>query len=209
MYWFFAQHNRKGKFMALENKLGIHDPAELSRVEEKISKKRAVELFENSCLSHYEAGTFCMLSFQNGMLEEKKGFCAMASIQDIAKQDYILTPGRYVGIEEQKDDGEHFEDEEEKFTTMVTKTAKAGDVIMSVRAPVGDLNITPIDVCSGRGVCSLRMKNGNQEFLYYMLKYYMPQLINKESGTVLGSINRNDINGLEVDIPSDSRSQKK
>lgn len=54
----------------------------------------------------------------------------------------------------------------------MTKSAKAGDVIMSVRAPVGDINITPIDMCLGRGVCSLRMKNGNQEFLFYMMKYY-------------------------------------
>lgn len=95
------------------------------------------------------------------------------------------------------------------FTTKVTKTAKAGEVIMSVRAPVGDLNITPVDICLGRGVCSLRMKNGNHEFLYYMMKYYMPQLINKESGTVFGSVNRNDINGLEIDIPGESEHQKK
>ena len=95
------------------------------------------------------------------------------------------------------------------YTTLVTKSAKAGDVIMSVRAPVGDLNITPVDMCLGRGVCSLRMKNGNQEFLYYLMKYYMPQLLNKESGTVFGSVNRNDINGLEVDIPEDIDKQKK
>ena len=49
-------------------------------------------------------------SYQNGTLEEVKGFCAVADLQDIAKQDYILTPGRYVGIEEQKDDGEPFEE---------------------------------------------------------------------------------------------------
>lgn len=95
------------------------------------------------------------------------------------------------------------------YTTLVTKSAKAGDVIMSVRAPVGDLNITPVDMCLGRGVCSLRMKNGNQEFLYYMMKYYMPQLLNKESGTVFGSVNRNDISGLEVDIPEDTDEQRK
>ena len=95
------------------------------------------------------------------------------------------------------------------YTTLVTKSAKAGDVIMSVRAPVGDLNITPVDMCLGRGVCSLRMKNGNQEFLYYMMKYYMPQLLNKESGTVFGSVNRNDINGLEVDIPEDVNKQQR
>ena len=95
------------------------------------------------------------------------------------------------------------------YTTVMTKPANAGDVIMSVRAPVGDLNITPVDMCLGRGVCSLRMKNGNQNFLFYMMKYYIPHLLKKESGTVFGSVNRNDINGLEVDIPEDAQVQKK
>ena len=95
------------------------------------------------------------------------------------------------------------------YTTVMTKRANAGDVIMSVRAPVGDLNITPVDMCLGRGVCSLRMKNGNQNFLFYMMKYYISHLLKKESGTVFGSVNRNDINGLEVDIPEDAQVQKK
>lgn len=95
------------------------------------------------------------------------------------------------------------------YTTVMTKPANAGDVIMSVRAPVGDLNITPVDMCLGRGICSLRMKNGNQNFLFYMMKYYIPHLLKKESGTVFGSVNRNDINGLEVDIPEDTQVQKK
>ena len=95
------------------------------------------------------------------------------------------------------------------YTTVVTKFAKAGDVIMSVRAPVGALNITPVDMCLGRGVCSLRMKNGNQSFLFYMMKYYVSHLLKKESGTVFGSVNRNDINGLEVDIPEDEEEQKR
>ena len=91
----------------------------------------------------------------------------------------------------------------------MTKSAKAGDVIMSVRAPVGALNITPVDMCLGRGVCSLRMKNGNQSFLFYMMKYYISHLLKKESGTVFGSVNRNDISGLEVDIPEDVEEQNK
>ena len=95
------------------------------------------------------------------------------------------------------------------YTTVMTKRANAGDVIMSVRAPVGDLNITPVDMCLGRGVCSLRMKNGNQNFLFYMMKYYISHLLKKESGTVFGSVSRNDINGLEVDIPEDAQVQKK
>ncbi|MDR2152536.1 MAG: type I restriction-modification system subunit M [Helicobacteraceae bacterium] len=48
-------------------------------------------------------------AFDNGNLENVKGYCAVATTAEIAKQDYILTPGRYVGIEDQKDDGEPFE----------------------------------------------------------------------------------------------------
>lgn len=51
-----------------------------------------------------------------GTLEDEKGFCAVVTTQDIAKQDYILTPGRYVGIEEQEDDGEPFEEKMARLT---------------------------------------------------------------------------------------------
>lgn len=95
------------------------------------------------------------------------------------------------------------------YTTVLTKLAEAGDVIMSVRAPIGDLNITPVDMCLGRGVCALRMKNGNQSFLFYLMKYYVPQLLQKESGTVFGSVNKRDISELEVDVIDDIEKQKK
>lgn len=94
------------------------------------------------------------------------------------------------------------------FTTAPTKLAKANDIIMSVRAPVGDLNITPVDMCLGRGVCALRMNNGNQQYLFYLLKNNIRQLINKESGTVFGSVNRNDIGGLEVEV-HDEKTQER
>jgi type I restriction enzyme M protein len=55
--------------------------------------------------------------YTNGTLENQKGFCAVATIDEIAKQDFILTPGRYVGIEEQDDDGEPFEDKMNRLTS--------------------------------------------------------------------------------------------
>lgn len=88
------------------------------------------------------------------------------------------------------------------WTTFVTKEAEAGDVIMSVRAPVGDINITPLRICLGRGVCGLRHKEGAQEFLYYLLRANKENLVNRENGTVFGSINKNDISNLEVLVPS-------
>ena len=55
-------------------------------------------------------------AFQDGKLENVAGFCAVADLQEIAKQDYILTPGRYVGVEEQEDDGEPFEEKMARLT---------------------------------------------------------------------------------------------
>ena len=55
-------------------------------------------------------------AFVDGTLENVKGFCAVATTEEIAQQDYILTPGRYVGIEEQEDDGELFEEKMGRLT---------------------------------------------------------------------------------------------
>ena len=50
-------------------------------------------------------------------LEDVKGFCAVKETSEIAAQDYILTPGRYVGIEELKDEGEPFEEKMARLTS--------------------------------------------------------------------------------------------
>ena len=65
------------------------------------------------------ANTF--INFQEGKLEDVKGFCSVATLEDIAKQDYILTPGRYVGIEEQEDDGEPFEEKMTRLTSELSE----------------------------------------------------------------------------------------
>ena len=68
-------------------------------------------------------------AFQEGTLEDVKGFCAVVSTEDIAKQDYILTPGRYVGIEEQEDDGEPFEDKMKRLTSELSDLFKQSDAL--------------------------------------------------------------------------------
>ena len=63
-------------------------------------------------------------SFHEGTLENAKGFCAVADIDEIAKQDYILTPGRYVGIPDQEDDGEPFDEKMKRLTGELKKLFK-------------------------------------------------------------------------------------
>jgi len=60
-------------------------------------------------------------AFRDGTLEEEKGFSAAVSIEDIAKQDYILTPGRYVGIADQEEDDEPFDEKMKRLTGELAK----------------------------------------------------------------------------------------
>ena len=76
--------------------------------------------------------------FQNGTLEDEKGYCSVATIQDIMKQDYILTPGRYVGIEEQEDDGEPFEEKMGRLTAELSDMfAKSHELEEEIRKKLG------------------------------------------------------------------------
>jgi type I restriction enzyme M protein len=57
--------------------------------------------------------------FENGTLQDQKGFTKVATTKEIAKQDYILTPGRYVGTEDIEDDGEAFDDKMKRLTAEI------------------------------------------------------------------------------------------
>ena len=68
-------------------------------------------------------------AYENGTLEDVKGFCAVVTTAQIAEQDYILTPGRYVGIEEQEDNGEPFDEKMERLTSELSELfAKSHDL---------------------------------------------------------------------------------
>lgn len=73
-----------------------------------------------------------------GTLKDEKGFCAVVDIEEIRKQDYILTPGRYVGIEEQEDDGEPFEEKMERLTNELSELfKKSHDLEQEIREKLG------------------------------------------------------------------------
>ena len=82
------------------------------------------------------AGTY--RKFVDGTLEEVKGFCAAADLDEVAKQDYILTPGRYVGIEEQVDDGEPFEEKMGRLTAELSELFdKSHELEKEIREKLG------------------------------------------------------------------------
>lgn len=89
------------------------------------------------------------------------------------------------------------------YTTSPTRYAKEGDVLLSVRAPVGDLNVASHDCCIGRGLASLRSKDGCQSYLFYQLQELEPVFnVSDDDGTVFGSINKDDLYSIEIVVPA-------
>ncbi len=89
------------------------------------------------------------------------------------------------------------------YTTEPKRMAKKNDILMSVRAPVGDFNIAVEDCCIGRGLCSIRAKGNFQSFVLYTIWSLQKQLeIFNGEGTVFGAINKDSLNSLPITIPS-------
>ena len=92
------------------------------------------------------------------------------------------------------------------YTTEPKRMACANDTLMSVRAPVGDLNVAHTDCCIGRGLAAIHSKNNHQSFLLYTMFSLKKQLdVFNGEGTVFGSINRNSLNEMPILIPSNEK----
>ena len=105
--WFLAKNKKqKGKTLFIDaRKMGTMVTRKLRELTEEDIAKIA---------DTYNA-------YADGTLEDVKGFCAVVTTEEIAKQDYILTPGRYVGIEEQQEDGELFEEKMARLTSELSE----------------------------------------------------------------------------------------
>jgi len=89
------------------------------------------------------------------------------------------------------------------FTTEPKRIAEPDDVLLSVRAPVGDLNVAFERCCIGRGLGAIHSKNGHSSYLLYTVLALRPRLdVFNGEGTVFGSINRDALNLLPITIPT-------
>lgn len=88
------------------------------------------------------------------------------------------------------------------FTTEPKRMAEDGDVLLSVRAPVGDLNVAYERCCIGRGLGAIHSKTGHSSFVLYTMFALRSQLdVFNGEGTVFGSINRDALNAIPIDVP--------
>lgn len=86
------------------------------------------------------------------------------------------------------------------YTSQITKKAKKGDLILSVRAPVGEVAKAEFDCCIGRGVCAVQYKN---DYLYQWLVSFETAWDKFSKGSTFDSINSEELRHIELIMPSD------
>ena len=90
------------------------------------------------------------------------------------------------------------------YTTAPTRIAKPFDTLISVRAPVGDMNMAYEECCLGRGVAAFRYRinNGFYSYTYYKLRSLIEPIKQfEDNGSVFGSIGKDDFKNLEIILP--------
>ncbi len=100
-----------------------------------------------------------------------------------------------------KEFGERYIGKPTTWTSKITKEAVKGDILMSVRAPVGPINFATEKICIGRGLAAIRAgKNIIPDYLFYCLSS-MQETISGREGAVFASINKSEIENLEIPLP--------
>lgn len=107
-----------------------------------------------------------------------------------------------------KEYGKKYLGEPTKWTTKITKLAKEGDILMSVRAPVGPVNFATQKICIGRGLAAIRVSQAiDKEFLYFFLVHYEKK-IEGNTGAVFNSISKKQIENIQIPLPPLSEQQR-
>ena len=103
--------------------------------------------------------------------------------------------------------GESIIEHSNVWTTEITKIAESGDILMSVRAPVGPTNITDRKICIGRGLAAIRCKGDViPQYILYALRNIESKIIGND-GAVFNSINKKQIEDLPLPLLSLSEQQ--
>ena len=88
-----------------------------------------------------------------------------------------------------------------KYCTKRLRVSPRGSVLMSVRAPVGDVNLADMEYVIGRGLTSISLKRGNNLFLFYLLLHHKNRIQAQGYGSIFKSINKATINDFIISLP--------
>jgi type I restriction enzyme, S subunit len=125
------------------------------------------------------------------------------------KSEYFNSNGEGMPFMQGKTEFGEFHPSIVKHTIKTTRVAKNNSILFTVRAPVGALNIANQDICIGRGLASINSNDGDNSFLYYLIKNHHNLFISESGEGVYDSINKTNLNNVKLFIPSNVDLRKK
>lgn len=154
----------------------------------------AKELFES-----YLQGVFENSSWKYGTIGD---VCRVIAGQSPEGKYYNKIASGLPFYQGKKDYGVKYLGAPTTWTTKVTKEAEKNDILISVRAPVGPVNISTQKICIGRGLAAIRTSDLMEvEFLYNYLLVFERKIVGN-TGAVFNSINKSQIEKIDIPIPS-------
>lgn len=160
----------------------------ISRLETLIEKKRAVK----------QGAMQQLLKPKEGWVVKKLGEVADVTMGQSPLSRFYNKEGRGLPLIQGNADIENRKTIIRTFSSLVTKRGKKGDIIMSVRAPVGEISKATFDCCLGRGVCSISHKN---DYLYHFLIFFEKSWSKYSTGSTFDSVNSQQVKELNIPIP--------
>lgn len=193
--------------------------AQLSEIDDKIAvNKKICENLEAQAQALFKHWFIDFAPFKNGkFVESELGMIPegwrVGTLGDIA----VITMGQSPAGSSynEKGDGVFFYQGRTEFgfrypsvrlyTTDPKRFAEPLSTLLSVRAPVGDINVATERCCIGRGLASIKSNNNCHSYIFYLLQSMKRRFdVYNGEGTVFGSINKDTLNGLKIFIPNNS-----
>jgi type I restriction enzyme, S subunit len=166
----------------------------ISSLEKLIAKKRNIK----------QGAMQKLLQPKEGWEVKKLGEIAFVNMGQSPLSEYYNSEGIGLPLVQGNADVENRKTIIRFYTSMTTKKGKVGDIIMSVRAPVGEISKATFDCCLGRGVCSISFDN---EYLYHYLIYFEKSWAKLSTGSTFDSVNTKQVKELEIPIPKSKETQ--
>jgi type I restriction enzyme S subunit len=160
----------------------------ISRLEKLIAKKRMIK----------QGAMQQLLQPKEGWEVKKLGEIAEVTMGQSPLSEYYNSEGIGLPLVQGNADVKDRKTIIRFYTSVVTKQGKKGDIIMSVRAPVGEISKAAFDCCLGRGVCSIRFQN---DFLYHYLIFFEKSWAKLSTGSTFDSVNSKQVKDLDIPIP--------
>ncbi len=174
----------------------------IAALDKKIAKKR---LLKQGAMQQLLTGKKRLPGFTDEWVEKKLGEICSIIMGQSPSSEYYNTQNRGLPLIQGNADLENRQQVVRFYTSQMTKECEKGDVIFSVRAPVGAVGKATHKSCLGRGVCAIKTDN---DFLYHYLVYIENDWSSFSKGSTFDSINSDELYQLSLVLPQTKKEQQ-